>query len=156
MNILKLIYEAGLQDEYKPKRPINQELCNKLKSNFVIHDHYSTGAARHHYDIRLEKACVLKSWASKNFTNAVENPGVKVLAIQVQDHNLEYFDFKGIIKNGYGAGRVEIWDTGLYELIRWTNNYIIVNFKGTKMNGIFVFIRVGKHSWLLFRKNKKS
>ena len=119
---------------------------------FVIHSHF---ARNHHYDLRLEMDGVLKSWAVPK-----EPPMDKLtkrLAVQVEDHPLEYAKFHGIIKPGnYGAGKVEIWDNGKYKLLEKTSNKILFNLKGKKLNGNYVLIKTsygskpGK-SWLWFK-----
>ena len=101
---------------------------------FVIHEHH---ALHLHWDLRLEMEGVLKSWAVPKIPPKEENE--KRLAIQVEDHPLEYAKFHGIIPEGnYGAGEVKIWDKGTYELIEKTPNKIIIKIHGKKLNIIHV------------------
>ena len=80
---------------------------------FVIQRH---DARRLHYDLRLERNGALASWAVPK--GLPFEPGQRHLAVHVEDHPLDYATFEGVIPAGqYGAGTVEIWDTGTYELL---------------------------------------
>ncbi|MEM3091696.1 MAG: DNA polymerase ligase N-terminal domain-containing protein [Candidatus Pacearchaeota archaeon] len=125
---------------------------NKKKLIFVVHQHF---ASHLHWDLRLEMDGVLKSWAVPKEPPRKKN--VKRLAIQVEDHPLEYAKFEGIIPEGnYGAGKVKIWDTGKYELKNKSANKIEFNLRGKKLNGMYILIKTsygnkpGK-SWLWFK-----
>ncbi len=115
---------------------------------FVVQKHSATHL---HYDFRLEMNGVLKSWAVPKEPPTV--PNVKRLAIQVEDHELDYIDFTGEIPKGeYGAGTVEIWDKGSYRLKERTAKIIEFTLEGKKLKGDYVLIHTGENKWLFFRK----
>ena len=116
---------------------------------FVVHEHF---ARRHHFDLRLEMIGVAKSWAIPK--GIPEKRGERRLAIQVDDHSIEYMDFEGEIPIGYGKGRVKIWDRGEYQLLEKTENKIKVKLNGEKMRGEYVllkFPKAGENGWLLLK-----
>ncbi len=115
---------------------------------FVIQKHQATHL---HYDFRLEMDGVLKSWAVPK--EPPTKSGVKRLAVQVEDHALDYMDFEGTIPEGmYGAGTVEIWDKGTYTLKTRRENKIEITLQGSKLKGDYVLIRFRNKNWLFFRK----
>jgi len=116
---------------------------------YVIQKHDATHL---HYDLRLEMDGVLKSWAVPK--GPPTQPGIKRLAVEVEDHPIEYASFEGEIpEGGYGAGTVEIWDKGSYTLLERKETKITVDIHGKKLNGIYFLIRFkGKKNWLLFKK----
>jgi len=117
---------------------------------FVIQEHH---AHRLHYDFRLERDGVLKSWAVPR--GIPEVAGEKHLAVAVEDHPLEYGHFEGTIPKGeYGAGTVTIWDKGTYDTKHWAGDKIEVTLHGSRLNGLYVLVpfkRAGKNEWLLFK-----
>jgi DNA ligase D-like protein (predicted 3'-phosphoesterase) len=119
-------------------------------NGFVVQEHH----ARHlHYDLRLERDGVLKSWAlPKGIPGAA---GEKHLAVAVEDHPLEYGAFEGEIPKGeYGAGTVTIWDRGTYETKHWDAEKIEVTLHGGRLDGPYVLVkfrRAGSNDWLLFQ-----
>ena len=120
---------------------------------FVIQEH---NASHHHYDLRLVIDGVLKSFAVPK-TPPTES-GIKRLAIQTEDHALEYADFEGEIPQGqYGAGTVTIWDRGglVVEDLR-ENEKILFELSGNKMQGRYALIKTGfggqKKNWLFFKR----
>jgi bifunctional non-homologous end joining protein LigD len=121
------------------------------KSRFVVHKHQ---ASHLHFDFRLEKDGVLKSWAVPK--GIPEEPGVRHLAVQVEDHPLDYINFAGSIPEGqYGAGTVEIWDNGNYTPLKWTDKEIIFTIKGKKLSGEYVMIHTRPKDWILLKRNPK-
>ncbi len=145
--------------QYKQKRKFSQtpEPKGKIKSSgkkliFVIHKHWARNL---HWDLRLEMNGVLASWAVPKEPPIAKE--TKRLAIQVEDHPLAYATFRGVIPEGnYGAGKVEIWDKGTYELKNKSPNKIEFKLNGKKLIGDYVLIKThygskpGK-SWLWFR-----
>ena len=115
---------------------------------YVIQKH---SAKRLHYDLRLEMDGVLKSWAVPKEPPLVS--GVKRLAVQVEDHPISYATFEGVIPEGYGAGSVEIWDKGTFELLSRDKNKIVVRIAGEKLKGDYVLVRFRQKDWLFFKKS---
>ena len=122
---------------------------------FVLQEH---NASHHHYDLRLEIDGVLKSFAVPK-TPPTES-GIKRLAIQTEDHALEYADFEGEIPKGhYGAGIVTIWDRGglVVEDFR-ENEKILFELSGNKMQGRYALIKTKlggqekNKNWLFFKR----
>ncbi len=119
-------------------------------NSFVVHEHH----ARHlHYDLRLERDGVLKSWAvPKGIPGAT---GEKHLAVHVEDHPLEYGTFEGTIPEGeYGAGTVSIWDSGTYDTLVWKEDKVEVIFHGNRLHGRYALVkfrRAGDKDWLLLK-----
>jgi len=96
---------------------------------------------------------VLKSWAVPK--EPPTKAGVKRLAVQVEDHALDYINFEGKIpEDMYGAGTVEIWDNGTYRLKTRTENKIEFTLYGNRLKGDYVLIRFRNKNWLFFRKKE--
>ncbi len=116
-------------------------------NRFVVQEHH----ARHlHWDFRLEKDGVLKSWAVPK--GVPEKKLIKRLAIQVEDHELDYIDFEGEIEEGeYGAGTVKIWDSGTYELESESRKTIVFDLKGKRLTGKYSLVHLKDKQWLLIK-----
>jgi bifunctional non-homologous end joining protein LigD len=138
----------GRSSRAKSKRPI-----------FVVQEHHAT---RLHYDFRLEADGVLKSWAVPKGPSMA--PAEKRLAVHVEDHPLAYAGFHGTIPKGeYGAGTVQIWDKGTYEMrddASFTEaleqGRLEFVLHGKQLKGRFALIRMsgrgrGKDNWLLIK-----
>ena len=131
---------------------------------FVIHKHAAT---RLHYDLRLEVEGVLKSWSVPRGPSS--EPADRRLAVEVEDHPLDYRDFEGVIPKGqYGAGRVIVWDRGAYRNITGDPKHptpmaraikdgkVEVFFEGQKIKGGYALIRMerpdqSRNNWLLIK-----
>jgi DNA ligase D-like protein (predicted 3'-phosphoesterase) len=137
-------------------------------NSFVVQKH---DASHLHYDLRLEVNGVLRSWAVPKGIPTEFNE--KRLAIQTEDHPLEYAQFEGVIPAGeYGGGSVKIWDQGEYELLdkeykpRQTANSALKNgaikfqLKGKRYKGAYALAKFktenNKNQWLLFRVAKEK
>ena len=96
----------------------------------------------------------MKSWAIPK--EPPLTPGLRRLAIAVEDHPLEYRDFEGIIPEGmYGAGRVEIWDRGQYQLLESKPDRLVFCLDGSRLRGEYVLVHTGQDQWLFFRRKAK-
>ena len=121
----------------------------KTLLKFVVQEHF---ARRHHFDLRLEMDGVAKSWAIPK--EIPKRRGERRLAIQTEDHSIEYMDFEGVIPFGYGKGEVKIWDRGVYELLKRTSGEIKFRLHGEKLKGDYVLIKfpkAGENAWLLIK-----
>jgi bifunctional non-homologous end joining protein LigD len=124
------------------------------KPIFVVQRH---DARRLHYDFRLERNGALASWAVPK--GVPLEPGAKALAVHVEDHPLEYAKFHGEIPAGqYGAGTVEIWDNGTYDLLEEKRNgQLTVRLHGKRLNGTWSLVPAhmdGKEqNWLLIKRS---
>ncbi len=123
-------------------------MSNTASGRFVVQKHQATHL---HYDFRLEMDGVLKSWAVPKEPPTATR--VRRLAVQVEDHALDYIDFEGRIPEGeYGAGTVEIWDKGTYTLKNRTDKMIEITLNGKRLNGGYALIRFKEKNWLLLKK----
>jgi bifunctional non-homologous end joining protein LigD len=130
---------------------------------FVVQKHQATNL---HYDFRLEIGGVLVSWAVPK--GPPLNPADKRLAIQTEDHPIEYANFEGVIPEGqYGAGTVMVWDKGTYQTDpgasaaeQLAQGELMFTLHGKKLRGGFVLIRTGlksasargQRNWLLIKR----
>jgi bifunctional non-homologous end joining protein LigD len=120
---------------------------------FVVQRH---DARRLHYDFRLERDGALASWAVPK--GVPLEPGQQHLAVHVEDHPLDYATFEGEIPQGqYGAGSVEIWDTGTYELVEEKpNGGLTVRLHGKRLEGTWSLVPAhlsgDEKNWLILRK----
>ena len=133
------------------------------RPTFVVHKH---AARTLHYDLRLEVAGVLKSWAVPKGPST--DPREKRLAVAVEDHALAYAAFEGTVgESSYGAGAVIVWDTGTYRnrterhgeevpMERGlADGHVVVELEGRKLRGRYALTRTGmdgrRERWLLVK-----
>jgi len=124
---------------------------------FVVQRH---DARRLHYDFRLERNGALASWAVPK--GVPLEPGARALAVHVEDHPLDYATFAGEIPAGnYGAGTVEIWDEGTYELVEEKpDGGLTVHLHGRRLEGLWTLVPAhldgDEKNWLLLKKRDET
>lgn len=107
-------------------------------------------ASHLHYDFRLEMDGVLKSWAVPKGVPEVAK--VKRLAVETEDHPIAYIGFEGIIPEGqYGAGSVEIWDSGEYRLEDRSGKKIVFELDGQRLKGRYALIHTQDKNWIIMK-----
>jgi bifunctional non-homologous end joining protein LigD len=120
--------------------------------SFVIQEHHATTL---HWDFRLEHDGVLVSWAVPK--GVPVRPGPNRLAVQTEDHPLEYGTFSGTIPDDqYGGGRVEIFDAGNYQPIKWEADKIVFELHGERLRGQYALIHTKANQWLLHKIKKAN
>jgi bifunctional non-homologous end joining protein LigD len=116
---------------------------------FVVQKHRATAL---HYDFRLEDAGVLRSWAVPKGPSVI--PADKRLAMQVEDHPIEYATFEGVIPAGeYGGGTVMVWDIGAWEPEEGSFQKGAIKFtlRGKKLRGSWRLVHTRGRQWLLIK-----
>jgi len=149
----------SMRDARRTPEPVPDDPpADRAGQSFVVQEHH---ARRLHYDFRLEHDGVLVSWAVPKAPPTDHK--VDHLAVQTEDHPLEYGSFEGSIPAGeYGGGRVRIWDAGTYRLHKWREGReVIVTCFGRPDGGLggvakFALIHTGgagraEKNWLMHR-----
>ncbi len=147
-------------DEYRRKRDPRrtpepfEPTRSRGRPRFVVQRH---AARRLHYDFRLERNGALASWAVPK--GIPLRRGERHLAVHVEDHPLSYASFEGEIPAGqYGAGTVEVWDAGTYELLEEkADGGLTVRLDGQRLDGVWTLVPAAldgeARNWLLLRKD---
>ena len=137
---------AKKRDFGKTPEPV-AKVIDEGGNNFVVHRHH---ASRLHYDLRLEKDGVLKSWAVPR--GLPPHPGVKRLAVQTEDHPMEYLKFDGVIPKGqYGAGEMWIYALGKYQITKDKKDGFYFRLSSKEITGEYRIHNMKAKEWLLER-----
>ncbi len=153
----KLTEYKRKRDPKKTPEPFSGKGRKAKDPIFVVQRH---DARRLHYDFRLERDGALASWAVPK--GVPLEPGQQHLAVHVEDHPLEYATFEGEIPKGqYGAGSVEIWDRGTYELLEEKKNGgLTVRLHGERLDGTWALVPAklsgDEKNWLIIRKKEEE
>jgi bifunctional non-homologous end joining protein LigD len=145
------------RDKTKTPEPFASTRPKGGDKHFVVQRH---DARRLHYDFRLERNGALASWAVPK--GVPLEPGQRALAVHVEDHPLDYAGFEGEIPKGnYGAGTVEIWDRGTYELVEEKRDGgLTVRLHGERLEGTWTLVPAhldgNEKNWLLIRKRDEA
>jgi bifunctional non-homologous end joining protein LigD len=145
------------RDPKKTPEPFGAKRGKTKEPIFVVQRH---DARSLHYDFRLERDGALASWAVPK--GMPLEPGQQNLAVHVEDHPLDYATFEGEIPKGeYGAGTVEIWDSGTYELLEEKKNGgLTVRLNGKRLEGTWALIPAHlsgqEKNWLIIRKRDEA
>lgn len=137
---------AKKRDFTKTPEP-SAKVLEEQGHKFVVHRHH---ASRLHYDLRLEKDGVLKSWAVPK--GLPPYPGVKRLAVQTEDHPMEYLTFDGKIPKGqYGAGEMWIYALGKYQITKDKKDGFYFRLNSKEITGEYRIHKMKEKEWLLER-----
>ncbi len=144
-------------EEYKEKRDFSRTAepegtVGDAGGIFVVQEHQATHL---HWDFRFELGGVLKSWAVPK--GVPEDKKTKHLAVEVEDHPLEYASFHGNIPKGeYGAGSVKIWDEGRCKILEMDKDRYVLDLKGKRLTGRYALVRFkgreqNAKNWLIMK-----
>jgi bifunctional non-homologous end joining protein LigD len=140
-------YEAKRDFKNTPEPGAKVPRKDTKAPRFVVQEHH---ARRLHWDFRLEHDGVLVSWAVPKGVPA--DPKRNHLAVHVEDHPISYIDFAGTIPAGnYGAGEVSIWDSGTYDIEKWSDREVMVVLHGKRVQGRYVLFRTNGENWMIHR-----
>jgi bifunctional non-homologous end joining protein LigD len=115
-------------------------------ARFVVHEHYATN---HHFDLRLEVAGVLWSWALPK--GLPTDPSANRLAVRVDDHDLDHIEFEDTtpVEDVDGAIRKAIWDAGTYTVVRSSATKLVFDMTGSRGTAQYALIHTTDQNWIL-------
>ncbi len=135
------------RDFEKTAEPKGKDGAEQDSARFVVQEHH---ARRLHWDLRLEHAGTLKSWALPRGIPA--HPDENRLAVHTEDHPLEYLEFEGEIPKGeYGAGTMRVFDRGTFEAEKFRHNEVIATFGGERLRGRYALFQTRGQDWMIHR-----
>ena len=168
MSLENYLKKRNFEKTSEPKPELTESFCEQIVEKYkgvklkrpvyVIQEHH---ASHLHWDLRLEINGVLKSWAIPK--QPPTQPGIRRLAVQTEDHPIEYACFEGTIPEGnYGAGEVIIWDKGTFKIESLKPEKIVFEIFGEKLKGKYVLVKLkpspklkGENNWLFFKKKEE-
>ena len=140
-------YRAKRDFEATPEPAAGEAGAAGDAPRFVVQEHHARAL---HWDLRLERAGTLASWALPR--GVPPDPARNHLAVRTEDHPLEYLEFHGTIPAGeYGAGTMEIWDHGTYETHKFSDREVMITLHGERVEGRYVLFRTRGDDWMIHR-----
>jgi bifunctional non-homologous end joining protein LigD len=142
-------YDSKRDFEKTPEPPGRKSSRTRATKTprFVVQEHHARAL---HWDLRLERDGVLASWAVPK--GIPRDPSRNHLAVQTEDHPMQYLTFAGDIPAGeYGAGSMHVWDTGTYDTHKWSDREVMVTFHGERITGRYVLFRTRDKQWMIHR-----
>lgn len=141
------LHEYGKKRDFKKTPEPKALFSGGDDTGFVVHRHH---ASHLHYDLRLEEGGILKSWAVPKGLPSM--PGIKRLAMETEDHPLEYITFEGEIPKGqYGGGKMWIYANGRYEIGKKKKDGFYFTLNSPQVNGEYRIHQMKGKEWLLER-----
>jgi len=135
------------RDAQRTPEPVPAAVTPGPGNSFVVQQHHARAL---HWDLRLERDGVLVSWAVPR--GIPRDPARNHLAVQTEDHPMEYLTFAGEIPAGeYGGGRMTVYDTGTYVTEKWRDKEVMIVLSGARVSGRYVLFRTEGRNWMIHR-----
>jgi DNA polymerase Ligase (LigD) len=123
-------------------------------NRFIVDEHAAMKAGLHHdlrFEARVGGKCVLISFATRKFKQLLSGELKRIELFRTPDHSLKWLTFEGDIEEGYGKGKVTIFDEGRYDVVSNKKDAVALFFRGKKWYGGYAFVSIGDDRWLLVR-----